>query len=197
MNGVGNPSGRPCARPWKQPVGDPITLHVLTAKLLCINNKVALLKGPIFPHCLREEQRAAVMDGGDTGRAGGGMQRGKRDTVWGTLPLLCAGLQGCVLRQCVLQRLTRHGCSVVCFDAVCAGCNTSCRCAACCSSCIVCSDSAVAVGMAGGGSWGSSSMKGSWREGCAGLQPPVCECLAKRVQTPGFMLAQSPGNNRH
>lgn len=82
MNGVGNPSGRPCARPWKQPVGDPITLHVLTAKLLCINNKVALLKGPIFPHCLREEQRAAVMDGG-TGRAGGGVQRGKRDTMWG------------------------------------------------------------------------------------------------------------------
>lgn len=65
--------------------GDPITLHVLTAQLLCTNNKVALLKSPIFPHCLREERRAggdgwmaALLAGRDAA-----VPRGKRDTVWG------------------------------------------------------------------------------------------------------------------
>lgn len=64
-------------------MGDPITLHVLTAKLLCINNKVALLKRPIFLHCLGEDRRV----GGDGWRRLAGrdaaVPRVKRDIVWG------------------------------------------------------------------------------------------------------------------
>lgn len=100
-------------------MGDPITLHVLTAKLLCINNKVALLKGPIFPHCLGEDRRV----GGDGWRLPAGrdaaVPRVKRDIVWGCADApqravlyhcTAARRTAAPLHRCMLHPRTPHGC---------------------------------------------------------------------------------------